>query len=304
MDGRNTKTDSKISAEAKVRWGSSREASIWGASGGYRADDKNDFWQKGDASVDAGYVRGSVNASAGAKWGADGPELHADAGASARVSALNVRGNAESKTYSYGALNTSTSVGGEVNVLTAEASAKVEGGLNLKKGDAYAGGKLAAGAYVAKATGSVRQNFGVTGTDGRQHNVGSVEASGGISYGIGAEVSGKAGIEDGKVVLKAKVGAALGVGLEGQIGVELDVKGAYNAAEGYVKEGAEYVSKKASETYDYVSKKASETYDYAAKKASETYDYASQKATQISNSVSSSISSGASYLKKAWNDWW
>ena len=245
------------SAEAKARVGIDRENSFWGTLGSFRADNKNDFWQKGDASVDAGYVRGSANASAGAKWGEKGPELHADAGASARVSALNVRGNAESKTYSYGALNTSTSVGSEVNVLTAEASAKVEGGLSLKKRDAYAGAKIAAGAYVAKVTGSVRQNFGVTGTDGRQHNVGSVQASGGISYGIGAEASGEAGIKDGKVVFKAKVGAAFGLGLEAQVDLEVDVQGAYNAAKGYVNEGAEYVSKTASETYDYVSKKSS-----------------------------------------------
>ena len=49
---------------------------------------------------------------------------------------------------------------GEVDVLSAEASAKVEAGLNLKEGDAFVGANVGLGAYVA-GIGEVRRSFGV-----------------------------------------------------------------------------------------------------------------------------------------------
>ncbi|MBL92594.1 MAG: hypothetical protein CMH56_12385 [Myxococcales bacterium] len=292
-----------VSADAKLRTGGSRDVSAIGTEGTYRAKDEDDLLQKAHGTVDGLYAKGGASASAGMVFDADGPKIHADAGVSGKVAAFNATGALESKSYGYGGVSTQTAVKGEVDVLSAEASAKVEAGLNLKEGDAFVGANVGLGAYVAKASGEVRQSFGVKGIDGESHNIGSVSAGGSVSYGVGVEASVKAGMDDGKIVMKAKLGAALGVGLKGEIGLSVDVKGTYNAAKGYAVaageaayDGAKYVGKKAVAAAETVGEAVYDAGAYVG-------DKASKAASAVSNAASSAASSVKSYAKDVWNYW-
>ena len=143
----------------------------------------------------------------------------------------------------------------------------------------------------------------VKGIDGESHNIGSVSAGGSVSYGVGVEASVKAGMDDGKIVMKAKLGAALGVGLKGEIGLSVDVKGTYNAAKGYAVaageaayDGAKYVGKKAVAAAETVGEAVYDAGAYVG-------DKASKAASAVSNAASSAASSVKSYAKDVWNYW-
>lgn len=170
--------------------------------------------QYGSASYTAqAKVEARAEANASATAGANGVEARARAGASVSVEA-SVRGSAQTRSVTVAGVDFNASVEGGARV-AAEATAEAEGGVQVtrKPPTVIAEGSAGASA-VAKAEADVTASAGPF----------SVTASGYASAGAEAQAEGAVGFKDGKIVLKGGLGAAVGVGLGGDVNVEVDVK--------------------------------------------------------------------------------
>jgi hypothetical protein len=144
---------------------------------------------------------------------ANGVDMRLRAGASVSAEA-SVRGRAETKSVTVGGVDCNASVDGGARV-AAEATAEVEGGVQVTRNPPVAIMEGSAGASaVLKAECDITASAGPF----------SVSASGYGSAGAEARAEGAIGYRNGKVVLKGGLGAALGLGLGGDVGVEVDVK--------------------------------------------------------------------------------
>lgn len=152
----------------------------------------------GDASIRA--LSAEADAGYSVSWGKDGLQAKADfeagaylarATANAHVAGFDVAGDA------YVGANIQGEASVAFNPLNGDARVKAGG-------EVFAGGK--AGGEIKTSVGPV--------------NVG---AQGSVSYGIGATAKADVGMENGVVRADFKLGATLGLGLEGGFSVELDV---------------------------------------------------------------------------------
>jgi len=168
-----------------------------------------------------GFKADALNVSGSAKWGLDVGKNGVKAGVSGDVGAY------------LGKVSYTTNVAGADVAANAFIGAQVKGDASavFTSTQQYVGAGVSAFAG-GKAEGKVSYM-----TDA---GVGA-SVGGSVSYGIGAEASGKAGFDNGKFVLSGKIGATLGFGASVNFSVEVDPKKVANTVVDWGKSAASTV---------------------------------------------------------------
>lgn len=215
-------SDSFVGPRAGTRGSQSLSVSAEGVTAEYSREAYAGLYAEKSGGVEGEYGSASyaAQAKAEARAGVDasatvdsnGLDARAAAGVSVGVEA-SVRGSAQTRSVEVAGVEVNAGVDGGAKV-EATASAEAGAGVQVTRNPPTAIVEGSAGASaVAKAEADVTASAGPF----------SITASGYASAGAEAKADGAVGFEDGKLVLRGGLGAAVGLGLGGDVGVEVDV---------------------------------------------------------------------------------